>query len=228
MDHFMKPVFDPAIARKIEASGIIAVLVIESWQGAVPLAQALLSGGINVIELTLRTPAALEAIRAISSEVPEMTVGAGTILTPAQLEAVAASGAAFGVSPGFNRRVVKAAKAQGFSFAPGILTPSEMELAVEEDCRLLKFFPAEPIGGLKYLRTILSPFIHLGLKFIPLGGLNVSSVPEYLSDPHIAAIGGSWLAPPCLVKEAQWSHITALAQEVTSSIELSRRNVDKV
>ncbi|CAN5625043.1 bifunctional 4-hydroxy-2-oxoglutarate aldolase/2-dehydro-3-deoxy-phosphogluconate aldolase [soil metagenome] len=220
----LNAVFDPDLGREIEACGIIAVLVVESWQNAVPLAKALLAGGINIIELTLRTSSASDAIRAVVSEVPEMIIGAGTILTTKQLKTVADLGVSFGVSPGFNSRVVEAAKEQNFSFAPGVVTPTDIELAVESGCRLLKFFPAEPSGGLDYLRTILSPFAHLGLKFIPLGGLDMLNVTEYISDPDIIAIGGSWIAPQEYIREGRWKDITERAVKAISLVELTRRN----
>lgn len=219
--------FDPDLAREIEATGIMAVLVIEVWQDAVPLAKALLAGGINVIELTLRTPSAMEALRAIRAEVPEMTVGAGTILTPGQVKAVADLGAAFGVAPGLNPKVVQAAREESLSFAPGVLTPSEIELAVESGCRLLKFFPAEPSGGLAYLRTVLSPFAHLGIKFIPLGGLDLPEVAQYISDPNILAIGGSWIAPRDYIRDRRWQDIAERASQATSLIERTRRNRER-
>ncbi len=218
----MKSSFDPVLSRKIEKAGIIAVVTIESVRDAVPLAKALLAGGIEVIELTLRTSAALDALRAIRAEVPEMMVGAGTILTSAQLRAVIDAGAAFGVAPGLNRRIVEMAREESFSFSPGVLTPTEIELAVEAGCRLLKFFPAEPVGGLAYLGTVLVPFAHLGVKFIPLGGLNLASTAAYISNPNVAAIGGSWLAPKAYIKAGRWQDISILASEATSLIEMTR------
>lgn len=210
--------FNVPLARRIERCGIIAVLVIDRLEDAVPLAGAVLAGGVNVIELALRTPCSLDALRAITSSFPEMIVGAGTILTPRQVGEVTMAGASFGVAPGFNVRVVRAAREAGLSFAPGILTPSEIELAVENNCRVLKFFPAEPAGGLDYLKTVTAPFAHLNLQFIPLGGLNVQNMASYSSDPLVLALGGSWLAPRSLVECRNWAEISRLSREATKVI----------
>jgi 2-dehydro-3-deoxyphosphogluconate aldolase/(4S)-4-hydroxy-2-oxoglutarate aldolase len=139
---------------RVQRCGVIAVLIVDQAQDAIPLAQALLAGGIDAMELTLRTPAALDALRRIKAEVPKMLVGAGTVLTPEQVSEVAAAGADFAVSPGMNPRVVLAARELGLPFAPGIATPSDIEQAIECGCKLLKFFPAEPLGGLSYLKAI--------------------------------------------------------------------------
>jgi len=218
----MPPVFAPALFQRIEKCGIIAVLTVDRVEDAVPLARAVLAGGVDVMELTLRTPAAMHALRAIKSAVPEMIAGVGTILTPEQVQEAADAGAAFGVAPGLNPRVVKAARAAGLSFGPGVLTPSEIELAVELGCKLLKFFPAESSGGLPYLKAMISPFAHLGLKFIPLGGVNARNMASFLSDPNIAALGGSWLAPRDLIKAGAWEKITALAAEAVGIITATR------
>lgn len=219
----MTPAFAPALIQRIEKCGIIAVLVVDRVEDAVPLARALLAGGVDVMELTLRTPAAMDALRAIRDAVPEMVAGVGTILTPEQVVEAASAGAAFGVAPGLNRRVVEAARDAGLSFGPGVLTPSEIEQAIELDCKLLKFFPAEPSGGLTYLRAIVSPFAHLGLKFIPLGGLDAGNMAAFFADPNVAALGGSWLAPRNLIRSGKWDEITVLAKEATEMIRAVRK-----
>ena len=198
--------------------GIIAVLVLEDPSNAAPLARALLAGGISCIELTLRTSTALDSIRAIRSSVPEMLVGAGTVLSPQQANEVKAAGAAFGVSPGMNPRVVAEARNIGLPFAPGVCTPTDIELAVEEGCRLLKFFPCETSGGLPYLRNIAAPFNHLGVSFIPLGGVNPATAEKFLREPLVHAIGGSWLAPQELIQGKNWQAITALAKEASAIV----------
>jgi 2-dehydro-3-deoxyphosphogluconate aldolase/(4S)-4-hydroxy-2-oxoglutarate aldolase len=192
--------------------GVIAVLVLDRVADAVPVAQALLAGGVGAIELTLRTPIALEALAAIRAEVPEMLVGVGTILTPAQLGAVQQAGAAFGVAPGMNPRVVAEAVRVGLPFAPGVCTPTDIELALEQGCRVMKLFPAEPCGGLAYLRTIAAPFAHLGVKFIPLGGLDRSNARSYLEEPSVLALGGSWIASRERIQRQEWAAITGQAQ----------------
>lgn len=218
----MKPAFDLALAHRIETTGIIAVLVIDRVEDAVPLARALISGGVDVMELTLRTHVAFDALKAIKSAVPAMVAGVGTVLRADQVESAVEAGAEFGVAPGFNPRVVEAASAANFPFAPGIATPSEIEAAVEHGCKLLKFFPAETSGGLASLRAMTAPFSHLGLRFVPLGGLNATNIGPYLADPSIAALGGSWLAPRDLVQAGAWDHITSLAAEAVQIIKAAR------
>ncbi len=197
---------------------IIAVLTIDDAKDAVPLANALAAGGISAIELTLRTPAALEAIRRIKGEVPEVLVAAGTVLRPDQVGEVVKAGADFAVAPGMNPRVVKAAHDAGLFFGPGIMTPSEIEAALEFGCTLLKFFPAGTTGGLKHLNAMAAPYKHLGVKFIPLGGITQANVREILADPLIAAVGGSWLAKPELVKAGRFDEITRIAREAAGAV----------
>lgn len=207
-----------SIAHRIHATGIVAVLVIDREEDGPPLAKALLAGGVDVMELTLRTPAALGALRRIRAEVPEMLAGAGTVLTPAQVEEVKAAGAEFAVSPGVNPRVLQAAKDAGLPFAPGIATPTDIEQALEFDCKVLKFFPAEPSGGLTYLKAIAAPYQHLGIKFLPLGGVNRNNMSSYLADPLVTAIGGSWLAPRDAIREGRWDRIEELATAAKKSV----------
>ncbi len=207
-----QPLFDQTLADKVSAAGVVAVLIVDDANDAVPLARALLSGGVDVMELTLRTPAALDALRAIRRDVPEMVAGIGTILNVDQLQAAREAGAAFGVSPGCNPRLLAAAREAGFSFAPGIATPTDIEIAIEHGCRLLKFFPAEQLGGLPYLRAMAAPYAHLGLRYIPLGGLTAANAGSYLSDPLIAAIGGSWIAPREAIKARDWKTIETNAR----------------
>ncbi len=200
-------VFDAALRTTIRTAGNIAVLVLDDPAKAVPLGRALHDGGVRVVELTLRTAAALDALRRMASELPGLVVGAGTVLTPRQVDEVAASGAAFAVAPGLNPRVVKAARDRGLSFAPGVMTPSEIEQAVELDCDLLKFFPAGVMGGLKGLNVLAAPYRHLGLTYIPLGGLTPETTGEYLKSPLVAACGGSWIATAELIGAADWGRI---------------------
>ena len=185
--------------------------MVDDANDAVPLAQALKAGGVDAVELTLRTDAAMEALKRIRAEVPEMLVGVGTILTPQQVNAVKEAGAAFGVAPGMNPRVVSEANRIGLPFSPGVCTPTDIELAIEQGCRVLKFFPSEPSGGLTYLRTIAAPFAHLGLKYIPLGGVNATNAEAYLRESSVLALGGSWLGPKDLIKAKDWKAITELA-----------------
>jgi len=210
------------ISARIKKTGIVAVLIIDREKDAVPLAKALLAGGIDVMELTLRTEAALGALRRIRAAVPEMLAGVGTVLTPAQADDAKYAGAEFAVSPGMNPRVVKAADDAGLPFAPGILTPSDIEQALECGCRMLKFFPAESSGGLAYLKAMAAPYLHLGVSFIPLGGVNEKNMASYLADPLIDAVGGSWLAPRDAIREGRWDEITALAKAARDIIVATR------
>lgn len=196
--------------------------MIDRVEDAVPLARALLAGGVTAIELTLRTDAALESLRRIRAEVPEMMAGVGTILTLEQVGDVIEAGGSFGVAPGMNPRVVAEAQRLGLPFAPGVCTPTDIEHALEAGCKALKFFPCEPCGGLPYLRTIAAPFMHLGVQFIPLGGVNAANAATYLKEPAVLALGGSWLAPKDLIAKGDWQAITALASEITGIVKQVR------
>ena len=218
----MNNLFTSELKAKINQHGIIAVLVVDAAKDAVPLARALLAGGVTIMELTLRTSEALEALRRIKAEVPGMMAGIGTILTPAQVLAAKAAGAVFGVAPGMNPRVVAQAKEAGLPFAPGIATPSDIEAALEFGCRLLKFFPAESCGGIKHLKSINAPYAHLGLKFIPLGGLTRENFSAYLEMPAVTAVGGSWLAPREAIKNNDWKLITGEASKAVAIINAIR------
>lgn len=208
----------PELIQKIDTAGIIAVLIVDQVKHAVPLAKALLKGGVDAIELTLRTPAALEAAKEIKKEVPEITLGFGTVLTVDQVKAMVDIGADFAVSPGCNPKIIAEARKQGLSFAPGIMTPSDIEIAVQEGCRILKFFPAATSGGIKHLASMSAPYNYLGLKFIPLGGCNLENAPSYLQSDLITAIGGTWVANRNLIQAEDWTTITQNAKEIRDLI----------
>ena len=205
----------PAIIKKLEETRVVAVLEVQKLEHAEPLANALLKGGVDTIELTLRTDVALEAASLIKKNVPEITLGIGTVLTVDQVKAVTDIGADFAVAPGCNPRVVQAAIDHGLSFAPGITTASEIELAVELGCRILKFFPAESMGGLGYLKSMAGPYSYLGLKFIPLGGLTLENTQKYLDSPLTIAIGGSFIAKRDMILNQQWDLITENARQAS-------------
>lgn len=200
------------IEKRIKEAGIVSVLVIEQEQHIRPVVESLLAGGVTAIELTLRTPIALEAVNIIHQEYPEMLLGVGTILTPDQVAQAKQAGADFGVAPGLNRRVMDAALEAKLPFGPGIATPSDIESALEYGCKLLKFFPAEPMGGLSYLRSMYAPYAHLGLSFIPLGGISQENLAEYAREKSIGAIGGSWIAAKKLIADQKWDTITQQAR----------------
>lgn len=186
---------------------IIAVLVIDDPADAVPLAECLLSNGIRAMELTLRTDCALKALVAVRERVPEMLAGVGTVINPTQVERIKDAGAQFGVVPGTNRRVIEKARDLGLPFGPGVATPSDIEVALEYECRILKFFPAEPSGGLPFLQSMAGPYAHLGLSFIPLGGLSEDNLANWLRSPLVKAVGGSWIAPRELIQNKDWKEI---------------------
>jgi 2-dehydro-3-deoxyphosphogluconate aldolase / (4S)-4-hydroxy-2-oxoglutarate aldolase len=206
------------IADRITARKIVPVVVIDDAEQAVPLAEALLAGGLDVVEITLRTPAAERALATISRQFPRMLAGAGTILEEAQIPRVVAAGGQFGVAPGLNEAVVRKAQECGLLFIPGVMTPSEVERALALGCKLLKFFPADAAGGLKMLKAIAGPYAHMGVKFIPLGGLNAANAAEYLALPGVAALGGSWIVDRKLITEKNWTAITRLAREALSLV----------
>lgn len=214
----MNPPPTEELHERLYRAGVIAVLILDDVDAAVPVAKALVAGGVDAMELTLRTPVALECLRRIRREVPEMTAGVGTILTTGQVNEVVEAGAAFGVAPGMNPRTVAEAARLRLPFAPGICTPTDIELAVEAGCKLLKFFPAEPCGGLNYLRSISAPFAHLGVRYIPLGGVAQGNLETWLSEPVIHAVGGSWLAPKDLIQAGDWAAITARAAAARATV----------
>lgn len=218
MNPLMQMNFPAEILQRLAKSGVVAGFSVEKVEHAVPLAKALLAGGIDVIELTLRTPAGMEGLKAICAGIPEMLVGVGTILTPETVREVKAAGADFGVAPGMNPRVVQAAIEVGLPFAPGIATPSDLEAAIELGCRFVKFFPAEAAGGLPYLRSMSTPYAHLGIQYFPLGGLNADNMIEYLKEPNVPTIGGSWIVKKELVDQEDWAGITARAQSVVETL----------
>jgi 2-dehydro-3-deoxyphosphogluconate aldolase/(4S)-4-hydroxy-2-oxoglutarate aldolase len=190
---------------------VIPVATIADPDRAVPLARALLAGGIEVVEVTLRTPAALEAIRRIRSEVPAMVVGAGTVVAPAQLETVEKLGVAFAVSPGITPRLLDAAEGSPVPVLPGIATASEALLLLERGMVLAKLFPAGPAGGPALLRALAGPFPELG--FCPTGGIDAGNAASYLALSNVLCVGGSWLAPVEAVAGCDWGRIERLARE---------------
>ncbi len=193
---------------------VIPVLIVDDAATAGPLARALVAGGLKALEVTLRTPAALDAIRAMVDAAPDAAVGAGTLLTPADVKAAKAAGATFGVSPGATERILDAAEDAGLPMLPGVATPSEALRAMERGLEVLKFFPAEQNGGADMLRAWASPLARL--KFCPTGGVSVANAPDYLSLPNVVCVGGSWVAPKDAVNNGDWARIEALARAAAS------------
>lgn len=193
---------------------VIPVLRIDDVDTAVPLARALAKGGLRVIEITLRTEAALECIRRASAEVEEAVVGAGTILNARQFDEAARAGSRFIVSPGLSQGVLKAAASSDVPLLPGAITPGEMMTALEAGIDFLKFFPAEQAGGTDFLKSLASPF--QGVRFCPTGGISGANAKDYLGLPNVVCVGGSWPAPDTLVKAGKWTEIEALAHEANA------------
>lgn len=218
--------FAAPLAERLRQAGVVAVLVIDDLANALPLAETLVTAGVSAIELTLRTEIAGEAITQIRSHFPQVLVGAGTVTSADMVRRVVDAGAQFGVAPGMNSTVVRAAQAMQLPFSPGVCTPSDIESAVELDCRLLKFFPAQPIGGLSYLRAISGPYAHLGLRFIPLGGIDANNAAEYLSEPTVHCIGGSWIAPRGLIQSRDWQTIGARAEQAKRIVDDASKSLD--
>lgn len=204
------------LAALFKAATVIPVLTIERLEDAVPLARALVAGGVRTLEVTLRTPVAADAAKAMISEVPEAIVGIGTILNPADLARAEALGAKFGISPGGTPELLKAAAGSNLPFAPGIATASELMQALAFGFNLAKFFPAEQAGGIKGLRALGGPFPNV--RFCPTGGVGEANAATWLAEPNVLAVGGSWLCPPAEVKAGNWAGITAICQRTLKSL----------
>jgi 2-dehydro-3-deoxyphosphogluconate aldolase/(4S)-4-hydroxy-2-oxoglutarate aldolase len=199
-----------AFVARARRAGIIPVVTVEDPADAVPLARALVAGGLPLIEITLRTPAALDSIRAIAGECPDAEVGAGTILDPAQAEAAIRAGARFIVSPGATDRLLDAAAGWGVPYLPGVATASEAMRAAERGFTFLKLFPAEAVGGVGLLKSLAAPLE--GLRFCPTGGIDAAKAPLYRALPNVVCVGGSWMVPAAALKVRDWAAVTALAK----------------
>ena len=192
---------------------LICVAVIEQPDDAVPLAEALLAGGLNIIEVTFRAAGAAESIARIRRSIPQIAVGAGTLLTPDHVKRAVDAGSQFGVSPGLSEAVSKAAYEHRMPLFPGVVTPGEIMRALELGWKQLKFFPSETYGGVNALKALIGPFGHTGIGFIPTGGITAATLPNYLAIKQVAAVGASWMADSKLVAEKSWGRITALTAE---------------
>ena len=208
------------VLKKIQETGIIPVVVLNDAKDAAPLAKALCEGGLPCAEVTFRTEAAEESIRIMSREFPEMFVGAGTVLTTEQVDRAVDAGAKFIVSPGLNPKVVKYCIEKGVPVTPGVCTPSEVEQAIELGLDVVKFFPAEPAGGLNMIKAMAAPYV--GMKFMPTGGINPKNVREYLAYDRILACGGSWMVKGSLVEAGEFDKIRELVQEAVEIVKESR------
>jgi 2-dehydro-3-deoxyphosphogluconate aldolase / (4S)-4-hydroxy-2-oxoglutarate aldolase len=204
------------LADLFTSATVIPVLTIERLEDAVPLARALVGGGVRVLEVTLRTPVAIEAAKAMISEVPEAIVGIGTILNPEDLARARALGARFGISPGGTPELLKAAAAGDLPFAPGIATASELMQALAHGFDLVKFFPAEQSGGIKALRALAGPFPNI--RVCPTGGIGETNAAAWLAEPNVLAVGGSWLCPPADIRSGNWAGISAMCARAMKTL----------
>ena len=197
---------------------IIAVIQVPDSGIAADTARALYDGGVRAIELTLRNNVALESIKKIREQVPNMIVGAGTVIDPAQIQQVIDAGAVFAVAPGMNEKVVEEAKTKQIPFAPGIAVPSDIEKALGLGITTMKVFPAKYLGGIPYMKSIYTPYAHLGLRFIPLGGLVLEDIASCLKEEMILSIGGSWIAQKGDMENRRWSAITQNARKAVEAV----------
>jgi len=202
------------VEATLRLAPVVAVVVIDELADAVPLARALVGGGIRAIEVTLRTPIALDAVRAIGAEVEGAVVGAGTLLAPKDIAAAEAAGARFGVSPGVTPALLDAADASALPYLPGAATATEAMQLFERGYTFQKFFPATPAGGPEYLRALASPLP--GIRFCPTGGISALSAREWLALPNVVCVGGSWLSAGALLRSGDWRRIEALAREAAA------------
>lgn len=200
-----------SLVARLGRARLVAVVTVENVHDAAPLATSLTAGGIVAVELALRTPAALAALRAFRSAAPGVLLGAGTVLLPEQADAARAAGADFALAPGFDGATARHCSAIGLPFVPGVATASDIQAALREGFRLLKWFPAEPLGGARGLRALAAPFAHLGVRYLPLGGIDEAKAPAYLAEAAVAAVGGSWIAPSDLIRRREWETIRSRA-----------------
>ena len=205
-----------AILKQIEKIGVLPVIKIEDAKNAVPLAKAIVDGGLPAAEVTFRTAAAEDSIRAITEAYPDILVGAGTVLTVEQARSAISAGAKFIVAPGLNPTVVDFCLEQGILMMPGIATPTELEAAMSKNLKVVKFFPAEAIGGLKYLKSMSAPYG--GIKFIPTGGINAGNILDYLEFEKVLSCGGSWMVKTDMIANQEFGKITKLVAEAVALI----------
>ena len=215
--------FPPDLCNRLIDAGAIAVLVIDNADHAVRVAEALWKGGVEIAEVTMRTPSAAKSLALICKEFPEMLPVAGTVLSPAQVDCAIDSGAELAVAPGLQQKTLLHAQQQGLPFAPGVLTPTEIETAITLGCRTLKYFPTATAGGLPMLQSVAAPYQHLNLNFLPTGSISEEAMGDYLAFPATMAVGGSWIAPRSLIQSENWEEITRRAQRARKIVETIRR-----
>ena len=206
--------------EKLAACGVVPVVVIEHAQDAVPTAEAMVAGGINVMEITFRTAAAADAIKAVSQQCPDMLVGAGTVITLEQCKTAVECGAKFIVAPGYDDDVVSWCVENNIPVTPGCVTQTEIMAAMKHGLKVMKFFPANVYGGLGALKALAGPFG--GVKFIPTGGVSAANLAEFIKSPYIHAVGGSWVCPKAEISAHNFEKITALCREARETVDAAR------
>ncbi|MEU6627256.1 bifunctional 4-hydroxy-2-oxoglutarate aldolase/2-dehydro-3-deoxy-phosphogluconate aldolase [Streptomyces parvus] len=214
MTSSVPPAAPSPAASVLDLAPVVPVVVLHDAADAVPLARALVAGGLPAIEVTLRTPAALESIRAMAAEVPGAVVGAGTVISPEHVRETVAAGARFLVSPGWTDALLEAMKASGLPFLPGVSTTSEVVALLERGVNEMKFFPAEAAGGTAYLKALSAPLPQA--RFCPTGGISLASAPSYLALPNVGCVGGSWMVPGDAVAAKDWDRVARLAAEAAA------------
>ena len=195
------------------AYGVIPVVEVDGVAEADALAESLLEAGLGVVEVTFRTHAAAQVIARIAERYPDMVVGAGTVVTPPDLQRAMQAGARFALAPGLSPRMLDVAAATGFAYVPGAMTPSDLQAGLERGIRTFKFFPAVPAGGIATLRAIAAPFTLHGPRFIPTGGISTANIADWLRQPSVAAVGGTWIASPGMIRDGDWTGIRRNAEE---------------
>ena len=204
------------VLKRLAQSGVVPVVVLEDAKDAVPTAKAMLAGGIDVMEITFRTAAAADSIKAVAQECPDMVVGAGTVINLEQCKLAVECGAKFIVSPGYDEETVAWCCDNGIPVTPGCVTPTEIMMALQHGLKVLKFFPAHVYGGLSAIKSLAGPFG--GVKFIPTGGVNAQNLAEFISSPYIHAVGGSWICPKADIAAGNFDKITALCKEARKTL----------
>ena len=207
-----------SIFDQLSRHGVVPVIALDDAAQALPLADALIAGGLPVAEITFRTDAARDTIAAIASARPGMLVGSGTVITEAQVDQSLEAGARFALSPGIDAAVLAHAAARGLPFAPGIMTPSDLQVALRAGCRMVKFFPAMAAGGPAMLKNIAAPYAHTGIRFNPTGGVTMDNLGDWLALPEVSAVGGTWIATRADIAAGNWARITANARAAVARV----------
>jgi 2-dehydro-3-deoxyphosphogluconate aldolase/(4S)-4-hydroxy-2-oxoglutarate aldolase len=206
------------IFDQIAHLGVVPVIALDDAAAALPLADALMEGGLPVAEITFRTPAAQQTIAAIAKHRPDILIGAGTVLVEEQVDTALAAGARFALSPGLDTAVLAHAAARGLPFAPGIMTPSDLQAALRAGCRMVKFFPATAAGGPAMLKNVAAPYAHTGIGFNPTGGVSMDTLRDWLSIPEVRAVGGTWIATRADIAAGNWDRIAANARAAVTAV----------